>query len=1376
MSGGLGDQVVEVLHDRGDSHRPDWSVGSGFVVGGRRVLTAAHNVGTAGELIVRFRGVQEHEATVALLPDGAAALDLDLDIAVLDIRAPAWEAPTIRFARVDARPELTTPNLEGCWAIGFPRFQEKPRVGRDRPVRESARVDGSIPMGEGLVEGRPTLAATRAPRALPSGDVGESEWQGMSGAVVFAGALAVGVVTEHHRPAGGESLTIAPVALIDQRPDAPAWWALLGVDEPDRLLTVPVTAPGPFGKPLSFDAFLTSRRRHFTGREWLFDEISAWVSDGPGTARLLTGLPGAGKSAVFAELVAGRCGPVLAHHCCIADTPATLDPSRFVRSIVAMVAAKLPDYADRVTADADLASLLTEAAVAADPASALESGLLDPLLSMPPPLEPLLVVVDALDEGLTAAGPLTIPDLLGPRLARFPPWLRFLATSRPLPEVRVKLGSPPALEFERHAAENMDDLRRLVERRLTGGRLRELQAKNEQAADVVDAAAGSFLVATMALDAVELGQMTFEEIADLPPGLEAAYGAFFARLYPDPAASYGPARIVLEVIVAAQEPLTRPQLGAITGLDDEVELPLILQRLAAFIPAHDGRYRPFHRSLVEWLSECDRQTDLPRAGTFTVSVRRGHDRLADWSSKAAPPAYRIRHLVTHLAGAGRHDELGETITDWQWLSAIVEGAAGAATTSFDAVRDLRTALDALPPEHARHTTVARLAAAVRTDAHFLARHPSQWFASCWNRGWWADAPAAAGAFTGSPSSSPLGGELATVVENWRSRRPGGPWLRARWPYPDIGLPILARIADRDRTTYVVALSPDGTILASGDEAGARTWDTSTGAPLAAHATEGDYVIGLVFISPHELVASTGNGSILVLDVSTLTPGRTGEPLGAGSVRITALPGSRVAAATDQGRLGIWDAATGEWLETAEPGGRIETLAGSPDGRELIVGTMSFVDDSTVRRFTVGRLREGPTWEHRASSWVSAVAWSGDGRTVAWTEYDGLLVVRPEDAPEHRADMPDGSNGGELKFMDGDRAIGCCADDASSIAKLLIVDTVTAEIHASVPAHRGGVTSLAVDPGSRYVATASSEEIRVWSMPDLLAGEHRVVRAPMSDTARFLPDGRLLLANNEEQVLSVLDLDALALERELPGHRGGVAALAVSRDGLVACGTQDGPVLLWDPATWTSREVARHEGGASAVAFSRDGRTLASGGAEGSVTLVDVASGAEVTSLSVATFVTHLALAPGDRDIAVATYGSFQVWSLVDGEAPSPSVEAMTYGLSFTPDGSHVAYIAPGAVVVAVDVATGAQIPVEAVHVAAHLAELGCRDARWAWQSPRGRQSRETTALEMPLVELATGREIAWFPLVWAESIPDASGRTWALLNKRELYVLTLEDL
>lgn len=99
-------------------------------------------------------------------------------------------------------------------------------------------------------------------------------------------------------------------------------------------------------KPWDFGAFLNEKRQHFSGRQWLFEEIDAWRASDQERALLIAGDPGIGKSAVVAELVhRNPGGQVLAYHCCQSDTPATLQPGLFVRSLAAMIASKLPAYA-----------------------------------------------------------------------------------------------------------------------------------------------------------------------------------------------------------------------------------------------------------------------------------------------------------------------------------------------------------------------------------------------------------------------------------------------------------------------------------------------------------------------------------------------------------------------------------------------------------------------------------------------------------------------------------------------------------------------------------------------------------------------------------------------------------------------------------------------------------------------------------------------------------------------------------------------------------------------------------------------------------------------------------------------------------------------
>ena len=53
---------------------------------------------------------------------------------------------------------------------------------------------------------------------------------------------------------------------------------------------------------LDFPAYIADRTRDFVGREWVFDEIDAWLAD-PDAPRyfIITGEPGIGKTAISVD-------------------------------------------------------------------------------------------------------------------------------------------------------------------------------------------------------------------------------------------------------------------------------------------------------------------------------------------------------------------------------------------------------------------------------------------------------------------------------------------------------------------------------------------------------------------------------------------------------------------------------------------------------------------------------------------------------------------------------------------------------------------------------------------------------------------------------------------------------------------------------------------------------------------------------------------------------------------------------------------------------------------------------------------------------------------------------------------------------------------
>jgi hypothetical protein len=182
-------------------------VGSGLLIDERRVLTAGHVADGSGHRVECDSGAS---SVAQVLRSGAP----EIDLAVLTLRSPVADLARLECARVDRG---RVDRVSGCTAVGFPRWR------KDGDSRRSAQVDGSVPTAEGLEStadaglraGWLTLIGERIPGApdIPAGtliDTAPSPWGGMSGAVVAADDLVIGVVRSHNLAAGGQSLRSHP--------------------------------------------------------------------------------------------------------------------------------------------------------------------------------------------------------------------------------------------------------------------------------------------------------------------------------------------------------------------------------------------------------------------------------------------------------------------------------------------------------------------------------------------------------------------------------------------------------------------------------------------------------------------------------------------------------------------------------------------------------------------------------------------------------------------------------------------------------------------------------------------------------------------------------------------------------------------------------------------------------------------------------------------------------------------------------------------------------------------------------------------------------------------------------------------------------------
>jgi hypothetical protein len=274
------------------------------------------------------------------------------------------------------------------------------------------------------------------------------------------------------------------------------------------------------------------------------------------------------------------------------------------------------------------------------------------------------ICVDALDEAADAGGAwaASIPRLLADAVGSFPPWLKLMVTTRPHDRVLPLFQAAEQCVLSGGIAEQRDDLRSYVDQQLaqrlgaTGAG--EVEARSRMIDAIADRSGGNFQYAEMVLAELSTGTLAASDIGKLPKSLAGLYHNRAESRFPD-GAGYADARLVLGVLQAAREALSRSQLAAIIDLDrDEALLPL-LRKLNCFVMwdhdiGEEGVYRIAHKSIGDWLLAPARGFDR-----FKGDLPAGRERLLahcrGWTRHYEP--YALRYLITHLLEGGLRAEV-----------------------------------------------------------------------------------------------------------------------------------------------------------------------------------------------------------------------------------------------------------------------------------------------------------------------------------------------------------------------------------------------------------------------------------------------------------------------------------------------------------------------------------------------------------------------------------------------------------------------------------------------------------------------------------------------------------------------------------------------
>jgi WD40 repeat protein len=341
-----------------------------------------------------------------------------------------------------------------------------------------------------------------------------------------------------------------------------------------------------------------------------------------------------------------------------------------------------------------------------------------------------------------------------------------------------------------------------------------------------------------------------------------------------------------------------------------------------------------------------------------------------------------------------------------------------------------------------------------------------------------------------------------------------------------------------------------------------------------------------------LLAGTPTGEILVWDSAS---GHRMHPNNApqqGSCWVAVSPDGRtVAVASRQNAVTLWDAHTGEFLNSIGPHEGCCWTAFSPDGAQVLSGDAY---DHCVRLWDRASGREVQELGR-----CEEVVFSPDAetlfqrRTPEGTE-PRLLVHRRDGRLlwQVRADVV--SPQGVLCAPDGSYVayaqLGvspATPDEPRNVAGVVFRDPSTGNELRFIPCNQG-CHGIAHDPQGARLAIASSDGVRVWDTrtgralcnletltpqrgqeligyttkpPEDRGGPANAIR-PLA----FSPDGRLLAAGSAANRITIWEVASGRVRLSLRGHESRVASLAFTPDGRrLISGSDDTTVLIWDVA-------------------------------------------------------------------------------------------------------------------------------------------------------------------------------------------------------------------
>ena len=424
-------------------------------------------------------------------------------------------------------------------------------------------------------------------------------------------------------------------------------------------------------KEFNFTSYLSNARERFTGRLWLYNELETnLMKQDTDRGVLVIGEPGAGKSALTAQLICSRSSNpfihkrIIGYHLCKHADKATQDPGRFVRNLVDLMARRVPEYGMLVSNSSFILSVL-ERSCLRDPFECFEQAVMAPLLQLKGEPQTYFIVIDALDECSSDSGGTSVVQFIRETSSKLPKWIRLVMTSRNDSNVLKHFSHFPKVYLSSKDARNLQDIEVFITAKLfeDASILERLKAMLGSSSGEEISFLTSRLLSQSQGNFLYVKEMFHfwkedrnNDFGHIPKTIGGIYERYLKRIYGS-REKFKPALAILEIMVAAFEPMPVDDLYRVLrtqeNIDYEYEFVYALKDLSHFIRyGADNTITIFHLSFTEWLTSNENL-----GNPFYVSLKRGHRRLTEYylsvvktTQNSAMDIYRLAQHVTFGEG------------------------------------------------------------------------------------------------------------------------------------------------------------------------------------------------------------------------------------------------------------------------------------------------------------------------------------------------------------------------------------------------------------------------------------------------------------------------------------------------------------------------------------------------------------------------------------------------------------------------------------------------------------------------------------------------------------------------------------------------------